>query len=219
MPNTSPDNIYYPDTAAAQNQPAYMGTHAGSVQVALDKRQRGTYIWANATARTNQTGMAEGAEGYQLDTKTEYKYENGAWRLATAHAVFTATKQLPPDQDALVGAFTLTSNLSSSTTMVTTNGDGSLVIADPGIYAIGSTSFVNTTGGVGTAIYADLRIGSVGAIPYYRGTATYPGSQLASVSAPNVRTTASGTQIYFTFQQRSGITVPLQTEVRITRIG
>lgn len=220
MPTTSPDNIYSTATTAPQDQAAWSQIMASSVQTALNSRQRYSYVWPNDAARLNQTGMTESSLGYQLDTKTEYQYENSSWRLATPHAVFSATKTVGTGLDDPVGSFSVNTTLSSSTTFATAGGSqGLIVLTDPGLYAIGSTSFINSTDGAQTAIYADLRLNTLAAIPYYRGSASYPGSQLASVAAPNVRTTAPGAQLYFTFQQKSGQGLPLQTEVRITRIG
>lgn len=45
---------------------------------ALIRRQK-TYSWANAAARTAQTGMAANDNGYQVDTDTKYRYSGSAW--------------------------------------------------------------------------------------------------------------------------------------------
>ena len=42
-------------------------------------RQIKTYKWADNAARTAQTGMVAGDEGYQTDTDTAYRYDGTAW--------------------------------------------------------------------------------------------------------------------------------------------
>ena len=39
-----------------------------------------TYDWANAAARTAQTGMLGGYRGYQRDTGVTYRYDGAAWK-------------------------------------------------------------------------------------------------------------------------------------------
>lgn len=38
------------------------------------------YVWANAAARTAQTGMITGETGYQTDTAIVYRYSGSAWK-------------------------------------------------------------------------------------------------------------------------------------------
>ena len=42
-------------------------------------RQIQTFVWADNAARTAQTGMTAGDEGYQRDTKVAYRYDGAAW--------------------------------------------------------------------------------------------------------------------------------------------
>lgn len=44
-----------------------------------NERQLFTYRWANAAARTGQTGMVSGAIGYQVDTGVYWMYTGTAW--------------------------------------------------------------------------------------------------------------------------------------------
>ena len=84
MPTTSPDGIYFADGATAMSAESISAAEATSVQNALDSlihdsRQLQAYDWANSAARTAQTGMTEGALGYQRDTDTYYTYDGSAW--------------------------------------------------------------------------------------------------------------------------------------------
>lgn len=197
MPNTSPDNIYYPDTSAAHNQPAYMGTHASSVQAALDKRQRGSYVWSNATGRSNQTGMAEGAEGYQLDTKTEYKYENGAWRLATPYAEFnSASKTIAAAGNNALGAMSIDTSQSTSTTFVSGSGFNFITLNDPGIYSI--SCYIVASSGLSTGSYGLMtKTANSTVFADQLSRSTFANDNVTMLSRPFFRSTVSGQPIYF----------------------
>ena len=55
----------------------------GNAVVAVENvRQIKTYKWADNAARTAQTGMTAGDEGYQTDTDTAYRYDGAVWGLA-----------------------------------------------------------------------------------------------------------------------------------------
>lgn len=218
MPSTSPDSIYYPDISAAQNQPGYMGTHATSVQVALSARQRYTYVWANATARTAQAGMTEGSVGYQLDTKTEYKYENGVWRLATPHAEFTSTTTVNNTTTTQLGTFTLDSTRSTSTNFVTPGGTGFVNIADPGIYSV--SSFSSTADGTPMSGRSFLDLATTADDSgILQRISINVGENAGSISMPNLRTVASPTSLYFKMYQTTGASRSIPTRIRITRLG
>lgn len=86
MPTTSPDGIYYADGSTPMSAEAISAAEATSVQNALDAlvndtRQIQTFVWANAAARTAQTGMIAGDFGFQTDTSTTYRYVNSAWAI------------------------------------------------------------------------------------------------------------------------------------------
>ena len=78
--NTTPDGIVYPtstDPIAPLN--AHFQDLAESVQDSLSARQGYTYRWANAVARTGQTGMRVGDTGFQVDIGAYYQYTGSAW--------------------------------------------------------------------------------------------------------------------------------------------
>lgn len=41
----------------------------------------GSYVWANSSDRTAQTGMTVGAKGTQADTGATYRYDGSAWKI------------------------------------------------------------------------------------------------------------------------------------------
>jgi hypothetical protein len=80
--NTSPDNIQFP-TAGDQIAPlnTVFQNVAQTTQNALSLRANFSYRWANAAARTAQTGMRNGDRGFQIDTAQWYERIASAWVL------------------------------------------------------------------------------------------------------------------------------------------
>jgi len=94
---TSPDAIYYSTTGDAVDPATESSLQAASVQTALTSittgRAQKNYSWANAAARTAQTGMATNDLGYQIDTTITYRYSGSAW-VAWNSPWFTRTPTL-----------------------------------------------------------------------------------------------------------------------------
>jgi len=77
---TTPDNIVRWTTADPASLVAESEAQGDSIQAALLTRQGHTYRWANAAARTAQSGMVAGSYGYQIDTDIRYRYSTaGVW--------------------------------------------------------------------------------------------------------------------------------------------
>jgi 2',3'-cyclic-nucleotide 2'-phosphodiesterase (5'-nucleotidase family) len=74
MSATSPDGIAYLVSGSPINPVSESAQQATSVQVALSNRSLYSYTWANAAARTGETGMREGDTGYQQDSDQPYWY-------------------------------------------------------------------------------------------------------------------------------------------------
>jgi len=93
MTTTTPDLIYSPDNTAGIDQlHTELATTASSVQTAFDTRVIKTFKWADNAARTAQTGMTAGDEGYQTDTDTAYRYDGAAWVSPLASTLITVTR-------------------------------------------------------------------------------------------------------------------------------
>lgn len=92
---TSPDNIPYQTTGDGVIDTAYTVALAEAVQDALDSvrttRAVQNFRWANAAARTAQTGMVAGDRGYQVDTATDYIYSGSAWRVDTGGLILVGS--------------------------------------------------------------------------------------------------------------------------------
>lgn len=140
MATTSPDNIYFP-SATDQIAPleTVFATQASSVQTALSRRQRYDYVWANATARNNQTGMLTGATGIQADTLIEYVYMKDEWTPSPLLLSFTSTRSVnaSSETDMTPWAFSgsLSNTASSKWHTVSTN---LVTLNTPGVYSLSS---------------------------------------------------------------------------------
>ena len=58
-------------------------------------RQIQTFVWADNAARTAQTGMGAGDEGYQTDTDTAYRYDGAAWNEQSSSGLALVTPTDP----------------------------------------------------------------------------------------------------------------------------
>lgn len=102
---TSPDNIQYPvSTDQVAPLETVFANLAESVQDALDNvngqlanREIQSFVWANATEQTNQTGMQPGDVGYRTDTKNYYFRDTSAWISNRTVLLARATVQSIPN--------------------------------------------------------------------------------------------------------------------------
>lgn len=78
--NTTPDGIVYPvSTDQVSPLETVFANMANSIQTAFNTRGTYNYRWANAAARTAQTGMRNGDYGFQIDTNAQYRYMLSNW--------------------------------------------------------------------------------------------------------------------------------------------
>lgn len=71
---------------------AQVGTVVGPLTAGFAQRQIRTFKWANAAARTAQTGMSEGDVGHQIDTRVTYLYTSSAWKAwSSSWTLYTPT--------------------------------------------------------------------------------------------------------------------------------
>jgi len=78
---TTPDNLVSPDAGDGYALVTDLAAMQDSVQTALNTKVPTSvdYVWANAAARTAQTGMVTGQKGYQTDTAIPYRYDGSVW--------------------------------------------------------------------------------------------------------------------------------------------
>lgn len=211
--STSPDAIAMWDNGDPTSIVQESQTQGASIQAALSKRERFDFVWANSSERTGQTGMVQGSRGYQVDTKSEYIYDNSAWRLALSHAEFTASVSIPNASGSLCGVFTLDPTTTTNSTFVVPGTTGVLIVADPGIYAV-STHTSIAAAATGRS-FVNLGVGG----PEAQRVSITVGEDIGSLAMPNVRTITTNVQLSFNIFQTTGATRNTTTRARITRMG
>ena len=215
---TSPDNIPMWQLADAASLTQESQTQGAAIQVALNKRQRYDFVWPTSTERTAQTGMAQGSRGYQVDTKTEYLYDNSAWRLATSYIEFNNGSSGSPQSypnGVLTAPSPLTVNmtLSTDTTFVTTTS-GNITFINPGIYALSWT--ISAQASTGTNSYAAV-YDSAGLTNFITLNGFTQGA--TTVALPFYRITAANTTLYPRINNLSGGAVNMFSFLRVGRIA
>jgi hypothetical protein len=169
---------------------------ATSVQAALDSlvnnnRQVQTYIWANAAARTAQTGMLEGAIGYQSDTDVYYSYSGTAW-IDVSNTVFTR-RQLDAANDS--GRFLIQHGVGK----IVGNNTATIteVVTFPAAFAVVPMVIVTTAGGRTAGAFNMTGLSSASsAIPSQSGVTT---SQFEVALRAFTGTLASTSDWYYTW--------------------
>jgi len=130
--------------------------------------------------------MRQGDDGYQLDTKTQWEYDNGSWRLALPYAEFTqSSMSVSANTYTAWNGVTINSAASTATDMAVAT-TGGFILTNPGIYSLliqggssgwaaNNSNFLNMT--LDSAHTSSLVIGMAGAgvaqaaMPFYRATA------------------------------------------------
>ncbi|MGG7466035.1 hypothetical protein [Plantibacter sp. YIM 135347] len=192
---------------------------AKATQAAFDQREQHTFVWVDEAARNLEKGMVQGDVGYQLDTKTPYRFDGGIWRLATPHMEFTASKS--NFQNATItqiGLFALDAANSTSANLAKPGTDGIIRIADPGLYNISSLTRI-IPGSASGRTFLDLAttLNDVGLLQRISISA---GEDTGSISLPNLRVTAPDLPLYFKiYRVTPDISVPAVTRARITRVA
>ena len=219
---TSPDNIpkWTGDDPVSLVQESQ--TQGSAIQAALDKRQRYDFKWDDAGDRTAQTGMLQGSRGYQIDTKTDYIYDNSNWRLQVPYALYTYTTQSISTSATwtLLGTSAYDSGLSTDSTFVTTSANGKFTVVNPGLYSV-SMYFKFSASWDGRR-FVDLHIGDVSAGDVnsiiMRGSSMGPDDTL-SFAMPNLRV-ATSNQIYtLSAFQDSGSSKTYTADLNWTRLA
>lgn len=211
MGTTSPDSIYFPDTSTPWATTSDFSVLASSVQTALNARQRYEYVWATATQRTAQAGMRVGDTGFQLDTKSEYIYDTGGWRLRFSYVEYSGSGSVT-NVTYVAPVLSVNSGNSTDTTFTSNPSAGVITFAQPGIYSI--AGICSTGGAVGTTnfLYFTTDVGHSNAVAISPFTAL-----VANTNAPFFRTTAANTNLYIWLYQSSGSTQTMATTIRIGR--
>lgn len=223
---TSPDNIVKWTNSDPASLPVASQAQGDSVQAALNNRERYDFVWANSGERAGQSGMVQGSRGYQVDTRTEYIYDNSVWRLSTPHAeyTFSATPITSGGSPKPVGNLTFDATQSTSTTFTTTSASpatGQIIVTDPGIYAY--TGTITNDGAVAIATpgrgFIELSFDSNTGNPIKARVPMNSAEDKASLSMANVRTVSANQSVFLRFYQQNGSTINISGRIMITRLG
>ena len=215
IPLDNGESVYIHDGTGSADPVAISAAEGSSVADLMKNRERFDYTWADSTERTEQTGMVQGSRGYQEDTKSEYLYDNSAWRLALPYAEFNASKSLAdtPGGANPVGVFSIDSTQSNDSTFAVPGGDGEITLTQPGIYAV---SCLTNMGGTATSrSFMQVDLGGVA----LQRLSIVVGEDYGSVSVPNCRTVSTGVIMRILLFKQTGATATVITRLRIARMG
>lgn len=216
---TSPDAIAMWDNGDPASIVQESQTQGASVQSALSKRERFDFVWANSAERTGQTGMVQGSRGYQIDTKTEYLYDNSNWRLALSYGEYNqgSPQSIPNAVETSLTGLTIVPTSSTDSTFVSVNSvTGAITIVTPGVYSL--SLVIGMSGGVGATSYAAFRPDTTGTLPPLSGAGFNAGG--ATVALPFLRTTVANYQLHpRMYQSSGGPSSTLYTILRVGRLG
>lgn len=216
---TTPDNINKWTNTDPTSLVQMSQSMGDSVQTALNKRERYNYVWPTVSEQNAETGMVQGSTGYQVDIKTEYIYDNGAWRPTLAYAEFaSASTSVINSAFVNFGNLTIDNTYSTSTTFAVASTN-SITLVDPGIYSISAYCIADAAMGatVSFALLSSDPSPLVSASQLMRGP--FAADNVAGLAMPFYRTVASSQTIYFTYRQNSAGTRTISARVRVGRIG
>lgn len=218
---TVPDAIAKWTTSDAADIVQASQTQGDSVQLALSKRQRYDYAWANQSEQDATTSMVQGSRGYRVDTKSEYIYDNSNWRLVMPYIEFTCSSgSVAAATAATSGAFTMDTSQTTDDEFCQAISAGRIQLVNPGIYSIQYRGKENAsaacTGQSQLVISLDNTFASV---PGRLTNAMFGGALMATAQMNFLRTTASNLPVFFYFYNDSGANRTINGVVSIGRIG
>jgi hypothetical protein len=220
------ESVYIHDSTGSADPVAISAAEGSSLANLMKNRERFDYTWADQSERAAQLGMVQGSRGYQEDIKSEYLFDNGAWRLALPYIEFTASNINVPDTTFYgAGVLSVDSASSTDTTMVTSPSTDVLRFVNPGIYSVQSHWQLRNSSDTGWApvtarSFIDLvQTGGTGLTPIHRYSVGSGEDQL-SFSIPSLRVVSSNSDYTQNIYKTNGVGSTLvKTRVRIARIG
>lgn len=217
MPTTSPDDIWYASRNDFYSAEAISANEASSVQAALSKRERFDFTWATGLEQQNQTGATQGSRGYRTDTRTEYIFDQGAWRLFTPYAELTFSgTSVPNNTYTRCGSLSFKGSTTTSTNFVSAH-DGYIIFAQPGIYSVQSRWDVDS-GSITMANNSFTTFTTTSSTNPAIVIAPFVGNISIATLSYHV-TTNPGERMYFWCNQNSGSTRSLSGWVRVGRMA
>lgn len=219
----SGETIFYADSVTPYSAATISSSEASSLAALMGNRERYSYEWANAGARGAEVGMRQGSLGYQVDTRTEYIYDSGAWRPSFAYYEGNATSAVTPTgQDRGAGSasgLTIDSSASTDQTFITTN-TSTIRFTRTGIYSINMASKEtgnNACTGQTQIVISESPLFS--SVPARLANGMFSGALMASATVPFYPVYAPGSQLYIHFYNDSGANRTIASKVSIGRLG
>lgn len=214
----APISIYFTDTSQPESSENESATQASSIHTQFALRERYDFVWANQAERDAQTGMVQSSRGYQADTKTEYIFEGGTWRLALPYVEYSVASQSLANNayDPISTSMAVNTGMSTSTTF-TSLTSGRITLVDPGIYSLSLLVSILQGNGAGysggfVVITKDLAHADFVSIsPFVSG--------VGHAVVPFFRTAVPNTILYLWALQSTGLTVNYTATLRVGRLG
>ena len=146
---------------------------AGGITIPAATRSSTDYLWANAAARTAQTGMIAGERGYQTDTGITYRRDTSAWIVDPLYCSLrkTSNQNLTTTAAALIWDVEASDRGGMHDNAV---NNTRITTPTPGLYEVLVQIYNNNSGGVGTVL---ARI---------NGSSNVTGSQFRAAGASGV---------------------------------
>lgn len=215
MPVTSGDNIFFPDNSSPLATASDFSTMASSVQNAFNFRERFNFTWANSSERTSQLGMVQGSTGYQVDTRSEYVYDLGAWRILLPYAEFNGpATTLTTSAYTASNPITIDTSRSTSTTFASASTN-IVTVTDPGIYALSVYGICSVST---TSSFLLITINSSTSFANQILRAYFTGNDVANGSRTYMQIAAGGT-FYFWWKQIDTTSRTFNFNCSIARMG
>lgn len=219
----SGEAIWYADSLTPYSAATISSQEATTLADLMSRRERYSYEWANAGARGAEVGMRQGSLGYQVDTRTEYIYDSGGWRLSFGYVEANAVS-LPTTTGTsriVSGATPITFDTSASTdtTMVTTGGV-SITFQRVGIYSVNLAS--KETGNNACTGQSQVVISTASTfaeVPGRLANGMFSGALMASAALPFFSVSSPGASLYFFFYNDSGADRTVASKITIGRMG
>jgi hypothetical protein len=224
IPLDNGESIYIHDGTETADAVAISLAEGNSLAALMRNRERFDYTWADSAARTAQTGMVAGSRGYQIDTRSEYIYDNSAWRLALGYAEFTGITGAGVPDGAFYGTNTYTLDAPNTTdaTMVTFPGSDMIRFVNPGIYSFESVFQIRNgsdTGWVPVTARSFSDLSLVVGTPIHRAYIG-PGEDHMALSMPCLRITTPNTDIAHYIYKINGLgSTLIKVRARVARLG
>lgn len=136
IPLKNGESVYVHDGSGSMSPAAISAAEGSNLANLMKNRERFDFVWANASDREAQTGMVQSSRGYQVDTKTEYLFDGGVWRLAIPYIEFSSSNQVIPDTGTHgQTGWSVDTARSTDQTMVTVSGN-EFTLTRAGLYLV-----------------------------------------------------------------------------------